>query len=142
MEQDIEDATGVIDFDDEKYPMLSWMLDGKSLGDLYQLAMDILDSAAVDGLSLIHPAVREVATAVSSDSIGTKAMLDAVEKGATDEQALTTGILRGLLEMVLAKANVGELLGKNKVLDKIINQMIGGGLGEIFDSVEFRERQG
>ena len=142
MEQDIEDATGVIDFDDEKYPMLSWMLDGKSLGDLYQLAMDILDSAAVDGLSLIHPAVREVATAVSSDSIGTKAMLDAVEKGATDEQALTTGILRGLLEMVLAKANVGELLKIDKeIMRKVVDLALSKGLDGVFDNLEFRKKQ-
>ena len=126
--------------DPEKLPILRNIRSKETAEAVYQAIMNAQDSATVDVLSLIHPAVREVATAVSSDSVATQAMLDAVEKGATDNQALTVGTVRALLEMALAKVEVGELLGGgSRILGGIIDYLISMGIDEMFDGLEFDE---
>ena len=73
-------------------------------------------------------------------NVATQAMLDAVEKGATDNQALTVGTVRALLEMALAKVEVGELLGGgSRILGGIIDYLISMGIDEMFDGLEFDE---
>jgi hypothetical protein len=104
--------------------------------------MDMQDSAAVVELSKIHPAVAAVASGVMSDTAATQAMLDAIEKGATDEQAVRTGVLRGLLEVFVEKAEVGQLLKIDKeIVQNLVNLVLSKGLDGIFDGVEFRKKQ-
>lgn len=141
VEQNIKDSTGVIDLDQEKYPALSWLLNGKSLADVYQWGMGALDSAALKGLSKIHPAVGAVASGILSDTAGVQAMLDAAERGASDNQALTVGVLRGALEMFINKVQMGRMLGiENKVLNEFIDQMIGEVSDGIFSGIDFQRK--
>ena len=128
--------------DPEKLPILRNIRSKETAEAVYQAIINAQDSATVDVLSLIHPAVREVATAVSSDSVATQAMLDAVEKGATDNQALTVGTVRALLEMAYTKFKVGERIGGgNKAVEKIIDQIISAGLDDVFSNIEFRKKR-
>lgn len=112
--QNIADATGVIDFDEEKHPVLSRLLNGKSLADVYQLGMGMQDSAAVVALTVICPPLGKVGAALLGGAAGTQAMLDAVERGASDEQALTMGILSGAFEMLFEKYELDSLLGQGE----------------------------
>jgi hypothetical protein len=112
--QDIADATGVIHFDEEQYPTLSRLLNGKSLADVYQLGMSMQDSAAVAALSMVNPVLGKVGAALLGGAAGTQAMLDAVERGASDEQALTMGILTAGFEMLFEKYELDSLLGQGK----------------------------
>ena len=112
--QNIADATGVIDFDEEKHPVLSRILNGKSLADVYQLGMSMQDSAAIAGLAAINPVLGKVGTVLLATSSGTDAMLNAVSKGASDEQALTMGILTAGFEMIFEKYELESLLGQGK----------------------------
>ena len=137
--QDIED---LVNWDEEKHPLFSQILSGERFADLYQLGMSVQDSATVFGLERIHPIVGEVASGVMSDTAATQAMLDAIEKGATDEQALRTGVLRGLLEVFVEKAKVGQLLKIDKeIVQNLVNLVLSKGLDGIFDGVEFRKKQ-
>ena len=139
VEQNIEDF---VNWGEEKYPLFSQMLSGERLGDLYQLGMSVQDSAAVFGLEQIQPIVGEVASGVMSDTAATQAMLDAIEKGATDEQALKTGVLRGLLEVFIEKAKVGQLLKIDKeIMRKVVDLALNKGLDGVFDNLEFRKNQ-
>ena len=104
--QDIEDAIGASDMDGETSPMNN----GKFLAALYQLAMDMQDSAAVVELSKIHPAVAAVASGVMGDTAGTQAMLDAKRRGATDEKALKEALLSVFYDMLLDESKLGTVL--------------------------------
>lgn len=104
--------------------------------------MSMQDSAAIAGLTMINPALGKMGTMLLGGASATQTMLDAVEKGANDEQALAVGTLRGLLEMALAKVKVGELIGGgNKVVTKIIDQIISAGLDDVFSNIEFRKKR-
>lgn len=92
--------------------MLSRVLNGKSLADVYQLGMSMQDSAAIAGLAVINPVLGKVGTVLLSTSSGTDAMLDAVSRGASDEQALTMGILTAGFEMIFEKYELESLLGQ------------------------------
>ncbi len=128
---DIANATGVIDFDEEEHPILSKALNGKSLGDVYQLGMSMQDSVAVVGLSMIHPALGQVGTALLGGTAGTQAMLDAVERGASDEQAITLGIVSGVAEMVFEKYELESLLGQSdEIIKSIFKQAASEAVGE------------
>ena len=114
MAQNIADATGIIDLNKEKHPVLARILNGKSLADVYQLGMSMQDSAAIAGLAAINPVLGKVGTVLLATSSGTDAMLNAVSKGASDEQALTMGILTAGFEMIFEKYELESLLGQGK----------------------------
>ena len=108
--QNIADSTGVISLDDDEHPILGRLLNGKSLGDVYQLGMSMVDSAAVAALS---PIIGSWGTALLGGSAATQGVLDAVANGATDEQALTLGVLNGAFEMLFEKVSLENLLKGN-----------------------------
>ena len=112
--QKIADATGTISIDKDRHPILSRVLNGKSLADTYQLGMSMQDSAAIAGLAAINPVLGKIGTVLLSTSSGTDAMLNAVSKGASDEQALTMGILAAGFEMIFEKYELESLLGQGE----------------------------
>ena len=105
--QNIADSTGIIQFDENEHPILSRILNGKSLGDVYQLGMSMADSAAV---ALLSPYIGTAGTYLLGGSAASQGVLDAVANGATDEQALTMGILNGAFEMLFEKYSLDNLL--------------------------------
>ena len=105
--QNIADATGIIDLNEEDHPFLSRVLNGKSLGDVYQLGMSMADSAAVAGLSL---AGIPGGTALLGGSAASQGVLDALERGANDTQALSMGVLNGTFEMLFEEVSLDKLL--------------------------------
>ena len=133
--QDIADATGVIHLDEEKHPTLSRLLNGKSLADVYQFGMGVQDSAAVIALSAINPVLGKVGSVLLSASSGTQAMLDAVERGATDDQALAIGMISGCIEMLFEEIELNSLLKTDskhlkEICDKALNGAVGGSVTE------------
>ena len=131
--KNIADATGVIALDEKKHPVLSQILNGKSLGDAYQLGMSMADSAAVAALS---PVLGSAGTALLGGSAATQTMLDAVANGASDEQALTMGLLSGGFEMLFEKYELESLLGSDtRVLRSMAKQALSEGVGESATSI-------
>jgi hypothetical protein len=101
---------------------------GEKWGDLYRMGMGVLDSKAVDGLKKIHPALG---LSLLGSSASTQAMLDAKQRGATDEQALKMGLLGGCFEMLVDMCGAGRLLETNgRFLDKGIQKIFGEVLGK------------
>ena len=136
--QDIADATGVIHLDEEKHPTLSRLLNGKSLADVYQFGMGVQDSAAVAALTAINPVLGKVGSVLLSGSAATQTMLDAVERGASDDQALAMGMISGCVEMLFEKFELNSLLkADNNLLknmgNKILSDTFGESASEIYD---------
>lgn len=104
--QNIADSTGTINLDTNKHPHLSRWLNGKSLGDLYQLGMSMADSMAVAYLTPLGA----YGTFLLGGSAGTQGMLDALAKGATDEQAITMGVINGAFETLFEYLSLDKLL--------------------------------
>lgn len=109
--QNIVDKTGSIQLDSEKLPILSSILNGKSFGDVYQLGMSMADSAVV---ALLSRWIGNFGTVLLGGAAGTQGMLEAVERGATDEQALSMGILNGVFEWLFEKIPLDNLLSMIK----------------------------
>lgn len=133
--QDITDATGVIDLNEEEYPVLSQILNGKSLADIYQMGMGVQDSAAVAALTVINPVLGKVGSVLLSGSAATQTMLDAVERGATDDQALAIGIISGCIEMLFEEIELNSLLKTDskhlkEICDRALNGVVGGSVTE------------
>lgn len=120
--QKIIDATGTIQIDSEKNPVAAQLLNGKSWADVYQLGMSMADSAAVAGLSAIG---IPGGTVLLGGSAGTQGMLDALERGATDGQAITMGILNGTFEALFEYVSLDKLLNgdvQKSALRQILEQ--------------------
>ena len=118
--QNLANSTGMIELDTTKHPILSRLLNGKSLGDVYQLGMSMVDSATV---ALLSPIMGTAGVALLGGSAGTQGMLTAIEAGATDEQALVMGILNGAFEMLFEKISLDQLLkGNTRSIVKAILQ--------------------
>ena len=122
----ITDEFGVIDLDPEDHPYLAPILDGRGLADVYQLGMSAIDSkvAALTGNPVL-------ATTMLASSAATQGMLDALERGATDEQALQMGLWNGAFEAIFEFWEVNALLkGKPSWVKAAVNQAITEGVGE------------
>lgn len=120
--QKIIDATGTIQIDSEKNPVAAQLLNGKSWADVYQLGMSMADSAAVAGLSAIG---IPGGTVLLGGSAGTQGMMDALERGATDGQAITMGILNGTFEALFEYVSLDKLLNgdvQKSALRQILEQ--------------------
>ena len=127
----ITDATGTIQLDEKKHPVLSTILNGRGLADVYQLGMSAVDSrvAALTGDPV-------TATILLASSAATSGILDALERGATDEQALQMGMWNGAFEALFEFVEVKNLLkGDPNWVKAVTNQAITEGLGEGFTSV-------
>lgn len=122
----ITDATGTIQLDEEAHPILAPILNGRGLADVYQLGMSAIDSrvAGMFGSPVL-------ASILQSSSAATQGVLDALERGATDEQALTMGLWNGAFEAIFEFWEVNELLkGKPSWVKAAVNQAITEGVGE------------
>ena len=126
--QNIIDSTGMIELDVDEHPILSKLLNGKSWADVYQLGMSMADSATI---ALMAPYVGTAGTYLLGGSAATQGMLDAVERGATDGQALTMGIINGAFEVLFEKYELEHLLGADSnVVKALVNQALTEGVGE------------
>ena len=126
--QNITDSTGTIQLDPNEHPFLSRVLNGKGWADVYQLGMSMVDSAAVAAMA---PIVGPAGTYLLGGSAATQGILDAVENGATDEQALAMGLISGGFEVLFEKYELESLLGESKsVVGGIVKQMFSEGVGE------------
>lgn len=105
--QNIANKYGVIELDKQAHPILSKVFNGKSLGDVYLLGMSMADSATT---ALLAPVIGTGATALLGGSAASQGVLDAVSRGATDEQALMMGIVNGACEMFFEKYSLEQLL--------------------------------
>lgn len=127
--QNIADKTGTIRMDENKHPFLGRLLNGKNLGEVYQLGMSMADSAAV---ALLTPVIGEGGLALLGGSAASQGMVDALERGATDEQAITMGLLNGAFETIFEKVSLENLL-KNYArtpLKAFLSQMLAEGSEE------------
>lgn len=126
--QNLANEYGVIDINAEDHPILAKVLNGKSLGDLYQLGMSMVDSVAAGKLT---NGLGKAGTVLLGGSAGTQAMLDAVAKGATDDQAITMGILNAAAEIIFEYYEVDNLLGSSSnILKSVANQALTEAIGE------------
>jgi len=120
--------------------VLSRVLNGKSLADVYQLGMSMQDSAAIAGLTIINPALGKMGTMLLGGASATQTMLDAAERGASDEQAIGLGLLSGAFEIFFEKYELDELLdnvkyaakgaGKGALVKTMARQALSEGVGE------------
>ena len=99
--ENIADKTGRINIDPEKNPVLASVFNGKSLGDVYQLGMSMLDSVSVGYLP--------GGTILLGGAAASQGMLDAVARGASDSQAYTIGLLNGVAEALFEKVSLENL---------------------------------
>ena len=104
--QNIADSTGTIQLDRSKNPFLAQILNGKSLGDVYQLGMSMVDSAAIIPFGT-------AGTFLLGGSAASQGTLEALERGATDSQALTMGLLNGAFETLFERVSLDNLLRGN-----------------------------
>lgn len=136
--QNIQDTTGVIELDAEKHPILSQIFNGKGWADIYRWGMGVQDSAAVVALSSINPILGKTGTFLLSGSTSTQAMLDAVQRGADDEQAITIGIISGFFDMLFERYEIDDLLNADDHLirsmgNQMINEFVGASATEVVD---------
>lgn len=99
--ENIADKTGRINIDPEKNPILASVFNGKSLGDVYQLGMSMMDSVSVGYLP--------GGTILLGGAAASQGMLDAVSRGASDSQAWTIGLLNGIAEAFFERVSLENL---------------------------------
>ena len=102
--------------------------------------MGLQDSAAIAGLTIINPALGKMGTMLLGGASATQTMLDAVERGASDEQAIGLGLLSGAFEIFFEKYELDELLdnvkyavkgaGKGALVKTMARQALSEGVGE------------
>lgn len=126
--EQLNDLSGTVQIDAEKNPVLSRFLNGKGVGDLYQLGMSMVDSGAAAGISAMT-GTGWLGGALLGTSAGTQAMIEAANSGATDSQAIWTGITNGAFEMLFEKVSIDRLLsydGKNIIKSILTQGMVEG----------------
>lgn len=130
----LADKFGTIKLDSDKNPILSRVLNGKSWGDVYQLGMSMADSAAV---AVLAPYIGSgAATTLLAGNAATQGVVDAVERGATDEQALMMGALNGAFEWLFEKYEIDTLLGESdSFIKSFVKNALVEGFGESATSI-------
>lgn len=129
--RNITDKYGVINIDPEDNPFWAKVLNGRGMADVYQLGISAINSkvAAMTGNPVL-------ATALLASSAATQGVLDALDRGATDDQALQMGLWNGVFEAVFEFIEVENLLkGNPSRIKAVVNQAITEGLGEGFTSI-------
>lgn len=124
--QNIVDSTGVISIDSEAHPIMAKVLNGKSWADVYNLGMSMADSATIAAMS---PVLGKAGTWLLGGAAGTQGMLDALERGGTDEQALFMGMLNGTFEALFERLSLDNLLsgsGRNLITTMLKQGLIEG----------------
>ena len=134
--KNIADATGIINLDEKEHPVLSKLLNGKSLGDVYQLAMSMADSGTIAIVSKLTGLSPIFGTMLLGGSAATQGLLDALERGATDEEAFIMGTLNGVFEALFEKYSIENLLNGNtrNIVKAFLKQGAVEGSEEVFTS--------
>ena len=126
--QNLADKYGSIELSEEEHPVLSRVLNGKNVGELYQLGMSMLDSSAV---AMLSPIIGSAGTYLLGGSAATQSVLESVKNGASDEQALMMGLLSGAAEVIFEKYELENLLGADTNWVKALaNQALTEAVGE------------
>ena len=130
--ENLTNKYGAIELDENEHPVLSRIFNGKSLGDVYQLGMSMVDSGAT---YLLAPVIGSAGTALLAGSAATQGMLDAVANGATDGQALTVGFVNGVAEWGFEKIGFDNFMNKIIKGDKagiiaVLGSLVSQGLAE------------
>lgn len=130
----VTNENGVITLDENEHPFLSKVFNGRSAGDVYQLGMSMVDSAATAALS---PVLGSASTALLGGSAATQGMLNAAANGATDGQALAIGFFNGAAEMIFEKYSLESLLNRDttNVIEAVLRQGLAEGSEETFTSI-------
>ncbi len=106
-----------------------WAGSDTALGNIYSgafnLGMSMLDSGVVVGMTALG-LPSTVGTALLGGSAASSAMMDAVDKGATADQALFMGIISGLAEAFFEKYSIENLISMQdaKGLSNILKSML------------------
>lgn len=124
-----------INIDEKKNPKLAAIFNGHGLTDLYQLAnagiqvgMQVLAGEILIGLGMSQKAASAITAILPSATAYTTTVLDAVSKGASDEQAMIMGVGAGLFEWLFEKYEIENII---KDADKSgIKAFISNGLTE------------
>lgn len=134
--KNIADATGIINLDEKEHPVLSKLLNGKSLGDVYQLGMSMADSATVAFVTKATGLNPVFGSMLLGGSAATQGVLDAVERGATDEEAFMMGTLNGVFEGLFERYSIDNLVNGNtrNIVKSFLKQGAIEGSEEVFTS--------
>ena len=106
-----------------------WAGSDTALGNIYSgafnLGMSMLDSGVIVGMTALG-LPSTVGTALLGGSAASSAMMDAVDKGATADQALFMGIISGLAEAFFEKYSIENLISMQdaKGLSNILKSML------------------
>ena len=98
---------------DSKYGTLSEdlpVVGGWGLGELYQTGMSMADSGALAAVTMATGIPVIAGTSLLGGSAATASMQDAHNKGLTDTQAITTGILAGVAETLFEEVSLDKLI--------------------------------
>lgn len=98
-------------------------------GEVYNIGMSMMDSAAVLGASAV---IGPVATVLLGGAAGTDAMIDARERGASDGEAIVMGVLSGTFETLFEEFSLQSLvkLSSENSLKAILKNMFKQGMTE------------
>lgn len=121
---------GVFFIDEKKNPLMARILNGQGWGYVYQSGMSTLNSWAGAGLSFLVPSLGLFTLASSA---ATNEMLNTVEKGGSDTQALAMGFFAGFAEFIMEKIPMDNLLygdWTGNKLGSFIRQTLPEGLEE------------
>lgn len=105
----LNELSGTININEEKHPLLARVLNGKGLGDVYQLGMSMVDSAAVAALGAAT-GIGAAGTLLLGGSAGTQGVLEALNRGASDTQAITMGLYNGFFESLFEYVSLDKLI--------------------------------
>ncbi len=131
--QMIADETGVINLDKEEHPILSKLFNGKSLGDVYNLSMSMIDSATNAVIASVTGGSGQIGTLLLGGSAATSTMLEKAANGATDEQAITMGLIAGAAEYFSEKYSLDALLESDtrNIVKSLLQQGLVEGTEEV-----------
>lgn len=121
--QRLADLSGVVNVDPETHPIVARLFNGKSLGDVYQFGMSMIDSrinAAMFGgfaeAAEIYnmPWLKYASTVTFFGSAGASKVLEAVDNGASDSQAIMLGLANGFFESYFEEKSLESIIHPNK----------------------------
>lgn len=119
--QNLNELSGTIQLDETKNPFFAQLLNGKGLGDVYSLGMSMADSGVVAALS---PIIGPTGVALLATSAGADGIQTALESGATDDQAITMGVINAAAEALFEKVSLDNLIKSDpkKLLTAMLQQ--------------------
>ena len=119
--QNLNEISGTIQLDETRNPVFAALLNGKGLGDVYSLGMSMADSGVVAALT---PIIGPTGVALLATSAGADGIQTALESGATDDQAITMGLINATAEALFEKVSLDNLIKSDpkKLLTAMLQQ--------------------